>query len=83
MAQDAEHEGKASGPVADAEHFVAERDAPIHERRFFEIADSVRVQRHPIVPDQHLPRGFGMDRVGVIEQWRGENACEVNRQPET
>ena len=37
---------------------------------------------NPIVPQNHLSCRFGVNRISVVQQRRGENAREVNRQPE-
>ena len=45
---------------------------PVHQRRFFEVADTVGVERDVVVAEEHFTGHFGVDRVGVVEQRRCE-----------
>ena len=49
---------------------VAGRDAPIHQRSFFEVADAIHVQCDPVVALQHFACRFGVDGIGIVQQRR-------------
>ena len=70
--EDGEGEGKARGGGVDAEEFVAEGHAPVEEGGFFEVADAVGVEGDPVVAEEHLAGDFGVDGVGVVEEWGGD-----------
>src|SRR6266568_5500331 len=80
--QHPKNQRKASAPVLNAEQFVAGGYAPVHEWGFFQVADSIRIKRYPIMTEHHLARGFGVDRVHVIEKGRNENTSQVNSGPQ-
>src|SRR5258708_1411212 len=65
----------------DAEYVEAQRNRPIHQRRFFEIADAVGVQRDPVAAEDDLASGLGVHGIGVVEQRRMEEAGDVNQRP--
>ena len=56
---------------------------PVEERRLFEVADAVGVERDVVVAEEHLAGDFGVDGVGVVEQ-RGaeEGEAGVEGDPE-
>ena len=64
----------ASGRVCAEElaRLHARGHRPVEERRFFEVADAVGVERDVVVAEQHLAGDFGVDGVGVVEQRRRE-----------
>ena len=67
----------------DAEEFEAGGDAPVEERGLFEVADAVGVESDPVVAEEHLAGDLGVDGVGVVEQWRGdEGEAGVEEEPE-
>ncbi|GGG65786.1 hypothetical protein GCM10011585_04380 [Edaphobacter dinghuensis] len=67
----------------DTEELEAGGDAPIEQGRFFEIADTVGVERDPVVADEHLAGYLGVDRIGVIEQRRRQQReAGVEEEPE-
>ena len=56
---------------------------PVEERRFFEVADAVGVERDPVVAEEHLAGDLGVDGVGVVEQRRREQReAGVEEEPE-
>src|SRR5207253_765366 len=58
------------------------RPRPSTSAEPFQIADAVDVKRHPVVAQDHFPSGLGMDRVGIVQQGRAEDAGNVNHQPQ-
>ena len=63
--------------------FHAGGHRPVEERRLFEVADAVGVEGDVVVAEQHLAGDFGVDGVGVVEQWRGEQReAGIERHPE-
>ena len=80
--QQSQDERQARGPVVHAENFVADAHAPIQQRRFFQIANAIDVERGPVVTGDHLARRFGVNGVGVIEQRRREQPGDVNDRPQ-
>ena len=56
---------------------------PVEQRSFLQVADSVGVERDPVVAQEHFAGDFGVDGVGVVEQ-RGaeEREAGVERDPE-
>ncbi len=65
-----EGQRQAGGGGVDAEELETGGHAPVEQRRFFEVADAVRVERDPVAADEHLAGDLGVDRVGVVEQRR-------------
>ena len=45
---------------------------PVEERGLLEVADAVGVEGDVVVAEEHLAGDFGVDGVGVVEEWRGE-----------
>ena len=70
--EDGEGERQARGGGVDAEEFEAGGDAPVKERGLFEVADAVGVEGDPVVAEEHLAGDFGVDGVGVVEEWRSD-----------
>ncbi len=56
----------------DSEELDACCHAPVEERGLLEVADTVGVERGPVVAEEHLAGDFGVDGVGVVEQRRSE-----------
>jgi len=55
---------------------------PIHQRGFFEVPDSIRVERDVVVAEQHLAGDLSMQGVCVVEQRRREQReAAVERYP--
>ena len=81
--EDCECDGEARGGGVDAEEAKACGHGPVEERRFFEIADAIGVEGDPIVAEEHFAGDFGVDGVGVVEEWRGEESeARVEEKPE-
>jgi hypothetical protein len=67
----------------DAEEFEAGGDAPVEEWGLFEVADAVGVEGDPVVAEEHLAGDLGVDGVGVVEEWRGEEGeAGIEEKPE-
>ena len=56
----------------DAEEFEACGYRPVEERSFFEVTDAVGVEGDPVVAKEHFAGDLGMDGVGVVKEWWGE-----------
>ena len=81
--EDGEGEGEARGGGVDAEEFEAGGHGPVEERGLFEVADAVGVEGDPVVAEEHLAGDLGVDGVGVVEEWRGEESeAGVEEEPE-
>jgi hypothetical protein len=82
--ENCECEWETGGGGADAEEFEAGGHAPVEERGLFEVADTVGVEGDPVVAEEHLAGDLGVDGVGVVEQWWGDEgeAC-VEEEPES
>ena len=81
--EDGEGEGEACGGGVDAEEFEAGGDGPVEERGLFEVAYAVGVEGDPVVAEEDLAGDLGVDGVGVVEQWRGdEGDGGVEEEPE-
>ncbi len=81
--EDGEGEREARGGGVDAEEFEAGGHGPVEERSFFEVADAVGVEGDPVVAEEHLAGDFGVDGVGVVEEWGGdEGEAGVEEEPE-
>ncbi len=61
----------------------AEGGDPVGQRRLFEIADAVDVQRHPVAGLEHGLRGLGVGGVGVVQQRWSPQRGEEDGQPES
>ncbi len=70
--EDGEGEWEACGGCADTEDFEAGGHGPVEERGFLEVADAVGVEGDVVVAEEHLAGDFGVDGVGVVEEWWGE-----------
>ena len=67
----------------DSEEAEAGGHRPVEERGFLEVADSVGVERDPVVALEHLAGDLGVDGVGVVEEWRCEEGeAGVERDPD-
>jgi hypothetical protein len=81
--EDGECEGEACGGGADTEEFEVGGHGPVEEWGFFEVADTVGVESDPVVAKEHLAGDLGVDGVGVVEEWRGdEGETGVKEEPE-
>ena len=82
--EDGEGEREARGGGVEAEELEAGGHGPVEERGFFEVADAVGVEGDPVVAEEHLAGDFGVDGVGVVEEWRGEEGeAGVEEEPES
>ena len=79
--EDAQRQRQARLPFAAAEQLVADGDGPIHERCFFKVADAIDVESDPIVIEQHFAGGFGVDRIGVVQQAWPRESRNINQKP--
>ena len=74
--------GRRAAQSVTPKKFVAGGHAPVEQRRFFEIAQTVDVKSGPVVAEHHLAGGFGVDGIGIVEQGRGVEAGEIKGEPE-
>ena len=81
--EDGEGERDARGRGSYSEDLHAGGHRPVEERGFLEVADSVGVERRPVVAQEHLAGDLGVDGVGVVEQWwREQGEAGVEEEPE-
>ncbi len=65
-----------------AKELEARGHRPVHQRGLFQVTKAVvDVQRDPVVAGRHLARRLRVDRIGVVQQGRLEEAAEVNDCP--
>ncbi len=62
--------GQAGSKITDAEKAVRSGDQPVHDRRFFQVADAVDVEGDEVVAGKHLAGSFGVRGVHIILQGR-------------
>jgi len=79
--QDGDCEGKARGPVADAEEMHGASGHPVQEGRLVEESDAVNVGGDVVVTAEHLAGDLDVDGVDVVEQARGEEAADLKGEP--
>ena len=79
--KDADGLGKVGGEGVEAEETEAERNQPIREGCFLEIADSVDVQCNEIAGERHVAGCAGVGCIGVVEQWGAEERCKEDDEP--
>ena len=75
--EDGEGEGDAAGggglvDVECAEEAHGGGHGPVVEGCFFEVADAVGVEGDPVVAEEHLASDLRVDRIGVVEEGRGD-----------
>ena len=80
--KDSDGLGKMRGEGVEAEDAEAKGDEPVGERSFFQVADAVDAEGDEVAGEGHVASGAGVGAVGIIEQWRGEEGCEEEDQPE-
>jgi hypothetical protein len=68
----------------DSEEFETGGHGPVKERGFFKIADAVCVEGDVVVALEHLAGDFGVDGVGVVEEWwSDEGEAGIEEKPES
>ena len=76
-------EGVWFGCAKGHEDLHARGHRPVDQRSLLQVADAVGVERDVVVAEQHLASDFGVDGVGVVEEWgREEGEAGVEDDPE-
>jgi len=65
-------EGSGRGEAEELGDAHGDGHGPVEEWGLFEVADAVGVKGDVVVAEEHLAGDFGVDGVGVVEEWRGE-----------
>ncbi len=61
-----------------SEDAIQSRVEPVRQRRLLEIADAVDLHGDPIAAFDHVLRDLRVRGVGVVEQGRSEERCELD-----
>ena len=80
--ENAEALRETRGPFGDAEERKADGHRPVRQGSFFEIADTVFVERDPVVERDHFAAGFGVCAIGIVEQRGMKQAGDEDGDPE-
>ena len=79
--EDGESEGKATGPVVNAEEIHGGGGHPVHEGGLVEETDAVDVGGDVVVTLHHLAGDFDVDGVDIVEEARREEAADLEDEP--
>ncbi len=66
-----------------AKHLQTRSHRPVQQRSFLQIPNSIRIQRHVVVAQQHLARHLRVHGIGIIQQRRPhQRKARIERRPQ-
>ena len=61
------------------EEMVVNRNQPVGQGWFFQVADAIHLQSHPVAAVRHVLGGGSMVGIGIVEQGWGEERRHMHR----